>query len=603
MELLNKKITKIHNYIYANEGLSNIETLTEFLKIFYCKILDENSENKLINFNNTEIYTFLNLFEKLKNKLNNIFEANEKINLKEETIFFILNELKDINFSTINYDTKGHILQKIIDRSYRESRGQFFTPPPVVDFIVKMINPQKNELGCDPASGTGGFMFSAMEKILKKEKFNKNTHKNFYFYDISKTLVKLISMRMMFEFSEENANCYIKDSISEEFDIQFDYVISNPPFGSQGKILNPKVLGKYQLGMDDSGKTLKSQIPDILFVEKIIKILKENGRAAVILPDGNFENPTLQYFRKFLVENVKIDAIISLPDGTFIPYGTGVKSSIVFFTKLSNKNLNEALKKDYNVFYGKIEKLGYTFSKHSKETYLKNGLLDEDYSEILDSYKNKKFSDKAFLIPINKIKSNNYILSESFYSPVYNKIIDEIKKNRHAKLKDLVDFKYTKEKIKKDKIYNYVEIADINSYTSEIINYSEMFGEDLPSRASYILKENDLIVATSGNSIGTSKQSKALVTKEYQDCICTNGFTVMTARKISPYYLLKFFNSKAFLGQILKYKYGTAIPCISREHFENILIEIPEKSKMESIEQNIKKALKLREEAMALMQN
>ena len=165
MELLNKKITKIHNYIYANEGLSNIETLTEFLKIFYCKILDENSENKLINFNNTEIYTFLNLFEKLKNKLNNIFEANEKINLKEETIFFILNELKDINFSTINYDTKGHILQKIIDRSYRESRGQFFTPPPVVDFIVKMINPQKNELGCDPASGTGGFMFSAMEKI------------------------------------------------------------------------------------------------------------------------------------------------------------------------------------------------------------------------------------------------------------------------------------------------------------------------------------------------------------------------------------------------------------------------------------------------------
>ena len=410
-------------------------------------------------------------------------------------------------------------------------------------------------------------------------------------------------MRMMFEFSEENANCYIKDSISEEFDIQFDYVISNPPFGSQGKILNPKVLGKYQLGMDDSGKTLKSQIPDILFVEKIIKILKENGRAAVILPDGNFENPTLQYFRKFLVENVKIDAIISLPDGTFIPYGTGVKSSIVFFTKLSNKNLNEALKKDYNVFYGKIEKLGYTFSKHSKETYLKNGLLDEDYSEILDSYKNKKFSDKAFLIPINKIKSNNYILSESFYSPVYNKIIDEIKKNRHAKLKDLVDFKYTKEKIKKDKIYNYVEIADINSYTSEIINYSEMFGEDLPSRASYILKENDLIVATSGNSIGTSKQSKALVTKEYQDCICTNGFTVMTARKISPYYLLKFFNSKAFLGQILKYKYGTAIPCISREHFENILIEIPEKSKMESIEQNIKKALKLREEAMALMQN
>lgn len=602
MEILTRKITKIHNYIYANEGLSNIETLTEFLKIFYCKILDENTDNKLCNFNNINLNIISNLFENLKIKLKNIFETNEKINLKEETIIFILNELKDYKFNSINYDAKGHILQKIIDRSYRESRGQFFTPPPVVDFIVKMIKPRKNEIGCDPASGTGGFMFSAIESVLKNEKFDTNIHKNFYFYDISKTLIKLITMRMMFEFSEENANCYIKDSISEEFDIQFDYVISNPPFGSQGKILNSKILTKYQLGLDDNGKVLKSQAPDILFVEKIIKILKENGRAAVILPDGNFENPTLQYFRRFLIDNVRIDSIISLPDGTFIPYGTGVKSSIIFFTKLSNKDLTIALNNNYNIFYGKIEKLGYTFSKHSKEIRLKNGHLDEDYSEILDAFKNNKFSDKAYLVPIGKIKSNDYILSENYYSPTYNKIIDEIKKNNYAKLKDLVDFKYAKEKIKKDKMYNYVEIADVNSYTSEIINYSEMLGEDLPSRASYILKENDLIVATSGNSIGTNKQSKALVTKDYQGCICTNGFTVLTAKKISPYYLLKFFNSKSFLGQVLKYKYGTAIPCISREHFENILIELPEKSKMDSIERDIKKALKLREKALMLMQ-
>lgn len=603
MELLNKKIAKIHNYIYANEGLSNIETLTEFLKIFYCKILDENSANRLSSSCNINLDNIFDLFEKLKIKLSNIFEQNEKINLKDETIIFILNELKDFNFTSINYDAKGHILQKIIDRSHRESRGQFFTPPPVVDFIVKMINPQKNEIGCDPASGTGGFIFSAIESILKKENFDAETHKNFYFYDISKTLIKLISMRMMFEFSEENANCYIKDSISEEFDIQFDYVISNPPFGSQGKILNPAILSKYQLGLDDNGKVLKSQVPDILFVEKIIKILKDNGRAAVILPDGNFENPTLQYFRKFLIDNVRVDAIISLPDGTFIPYGTGVKSSIIFFTKLSSKDLKKALNENYNVFYGKIEKLGYTFSKHSKEIYTKNGLLDEDYNELLHSFEKKNFSDKAYLVPINKIMSNDCILSESYYSPIYDKIINEIKKNSHAKLKDLVDFKYIKEKIKKDKMYNYVEIADVNSYTSEIINYSEMLGEDLPSRASYILEENDLIVATSGNSIGTNKQSKALVTKDFHGCICTNGFTVLTAKKISPYYLLKFFNSKSFLGQVLKYKYGTAIPCISREHFENILIELPEKSKIDSIERDIKRALQLREEAQTLMQN
>lgn len=128
-------------------------------------------------------------------------------------------------------------------------------------------------------------------------------------------------------------------------------------------------------------------------------------------------------------------------------------------------------------------------------------------------------------------------------------------------------------------------------------------GDDLPSRASYILQENDIIVATSGNSIGTQKQSKAIVSKEFNNCVCTNGFTVMHAKKISPYYLLKFFNSNEFLNQMSKYKYGTAIPCISREDFENILVEIPDKKELQSIENKIKKAIELRAEASLLLQS
>ena len=125
----------------------------------------------------------------------------------------------------------------------------------------------------------------------------------------------------------------------------------------------------------------------------------------------------------------------------------------------------------------------------------------------------------------------------------------------------------------------------------------------MPSRASYKLEENDIIVATSGNSIGTKKQSKALVTKNFEGCICTNGFTVMKAKNISPYYLLSFFNSNDFLDQILKYKYGTAIPCIGREDFENILVPILSEKETKLIEARIKKAIELRDEALKLMQN
>lgn len=605
MELLDKKISKIHNYIYANEGLSNSETLNEFLKIFYCKILDEQNGNLFTKLKTDDeiLDRIILLYDNFKKKLTNIIDPKDKINLKKETILYMISELKDIKLNSISADTKGHILQKIIDRSYRESRGQFFTPAPVVDFIVKMIQPKKGEKGCDPASGTGGFMFRALEYIAESDKINKKDLNNVYFYDISKSLIKLIAMRMMFEFSDGEPNFEVKDSIAEEYNDKFDYVLTNPPFGSQGKILDGGILSKYELGIDNNGKVHKSQVPDILFVEKVIRILKNNGRGAIVLPDGDFENPSQEYFRKFLFNNVKIDAIVSLPDGTFIPYGTGVKSSIIFFTKKSKKEIQQLINDNYTIFYGKINKLGYTFSKHSKDILLENGEIDEDYNSIMNSYITKKYNDNAYLVKAQDIINNKYILSESYHSPVFKRIIDNIKKNNYKPLKELVDFKYNKTKISKEVCYNYIEIADVNSYTNEIINSTELYGDELPSRASYILNKDDIIVATSGNSIGTKKQSKAIVTENFEGCICTNGFTVMKATKVSPYFLLYFFNSSDFLNQVLKYKYGTAIPCIGREELENILVPIPDEKEIKIIEDRIKKAISLREEAMNLMQN
>lgn len=604
MELIDKKVSRIHNYIYANEGLGNEDVLNEFLKIFYCKILDEQEGNLFSKDTSSDsvLDRVDKLYEEYKERLKGIVDSKEKINLRKETILYIISELKDVKFSAVSSDTKGHILQRIIDRSYRENRGQFFTPAPVVDFVVKMINPKKGEKGCDPASGTGGFMFKSLEHVSESSKIAKNDISNVFFYDISKSLIRLIAMRMMFEFSYNEPNFAVRDSIAEEYDLSFDFVLTNPPFGSQGKIMNSKILKKYSLGLDDKGNVLKAQVPDILFVEKVIKILKDGGRGAVVLPDGDFENPSQEYFRKYLIDHVKIDAVISLPDGTFIPYGTGVKSSIVFFTKMSTDELKKAIDADYDVFYGRISKLGYSFSKHSKDLYLPDGSIDEDYNKIIDCYQKKHYDDNAHLVKISEIISSKNILSESFYSPAYERVIDEIKSGKYEKMVNLVSFNYKKEKINKESSYNYVEIADVNSYTGEIINCSELVGEDLPSRASYKITEGDIIVATSGNSIGTHKQSKALVTKAFDGSICTNGFTVMRATKISPYYLLYFLNSKNFLDQVLKYKYGTAIPCIGRDDFENILVPILSADEMNKIESRIKKAIELRKQALELMQ-
>ncbi len=595
---INRTIEKIHNYIYANDGLDNFEVLEELLKIFYLKTYDEMNENLLSK--TTSEFEILenigNIFKRLTIEYPALFEKNTVINLKKETIIYVIKELSDFNISSLRSDLKGHLMQRILDRSFREGRGQFFTPAQVVDFIVKMIEPKPGERGCDPACGTGGFMFTALEEMTKDGADINKEINNVEFFDISKSVIKIISMRLMFEFAIDKPNIKIQDSISTDMPSVYDFVLTNPPFGSQGRINDKNILSKYSLGHDDNGKLYSSQVPDILFVEKVVNLLKEGGRGAVVLPDGNFENPSSDYFRKYLLKNTKIDAIISLPDGTFIPYGTGVKSSIIFFTKIKNPKL------DYDVFFGKINYLGYTFSKHSKPLVDKNGEIIEDYSKVLYAYKNKKYDDDNFVLNIKEIINNNSSFAYHYYSPAINKAIKSFVGNSNIRLGDLVVPEIKKIKIDPEKLYRYVEISDVNATGCEIINCSEILGSDLPSRASYELKENQLIVAVAGNAIGSVWNTKAIVTKDYVGCICTNGFIVLTVKKCSPYLLLHFFNTEAFRVQVRKYRYGTAIPTIAREDFLSIIVPDYGEEKTKKITENMEKAFKLKEEVKLLLE-
>lgn len=598
--LVNSIIQKIHNYIYANEGLNNFEVLEEVLKVLYCKTYDEVHNKHLSSIrSDDELYRCaIDLLDTLISKYPSLYEKNDKFNLKKKTIVFVFNELSSITVSNIDTDIKGHLLQRIIDRSFREGRGQFFTPSPVIDFIVKMIAPQYGEVGCDPACGTGGFMFSAAEFMCKHGAKSEDVIKNIYFYDISKTITRLITMRLMFEYGMNESNIILQDSLASKSYQQFDYILSNPPFGSQGKITDSSILAKYTLGCDESGKPLKSQVPDILFIEQILNQLKNGGRCAIVLPDGNFENPSTEYLRKFIFHKCKINAIVSLPDGTFVPYGTGVKSSVLFLTKDDEAHFNP-----YNVFMGRITKLGYSFSKHSKPLYLETGAVDEDYSCVLAAYKEERYDDFNFIVNSSQLQENRYLFSYNKYCLFYQKIVEQIKKTNHSKLSEITTPVLEKIKINPEKEYRYIEISNVSAENCEITSYSVYCGSDLPSRASYILEENDIIVAISGSSIGSKTCAKAIVTKEYAGCICTNGFIVLRGCSISPYLLLHFFNTSDFRAQVCQSKYGTAIPTISKEDFMEIKLKrFPDKEE-DRITKLYQKAFALRQESKEILKN
>jgi type I restriction enzyme M protein len=142
----------------------------------------------------------------------------------------------------------------------------------------------------------------------------------------------------------------------------------------------------------------------------------------------------------------------------------------------------------------------------------------------------------------------------------------------------------------------YIELSDINTHSFEIINSTTYNVHELPSRASYEIKEGDILTAIAGNSVGTKKHATAFVSKEYNGCICTNGFRVLRNFKIDPYYFLYYLRTEEFLKQMFMYRTGAAIPNVSDTDLANIEIYIPLNGEKEIISSQVKKAFELKQE-------
>ena len=179
-----RKFEEIHNFIYANDGLSTGQTLEEFIKILFLKIYSERENlnrfriyaEELENIRNsikenTFIKRISDLFTETKIEFNELFDKDDKINLSNNSLAFTVNKIQDISLSDSSADTKGLAFQKFISHHEKDGRGQFFTPEPIIDFCVKIIQPKANETIIDPACGSAGFLFQlysiSKKKILK----------------------------------------------------------------------------------------------------------------------------------------------------------------------------------------------------------------------------------------------------------------------------------------------------------------------------------------------------------------------------------------------------------------------------------------------------
>lgn len=313
-------------------------------------------------------------------------------------------------------DVRGDVYEYLLSKLNTAGRnGQFRTPRHIIKMMVELMQPKPDEIICDPACGTSGFLIAASEYLMEDEerkrevlfdKANKEHYLNhmFHGYDMDRTMLRIGAMNMMAH-GIDNPCIEYKDSLSDQNEDKNKYslVLANPPF--KGSL-------DYDIVSPDLLKICKTKKTELLFVTLFLRMLKIGGRCACIVPDGVLFGSSKAHksIRKEIVENNRLEAVISMPSGVFKPYA-GVSTAILIFTK------TEAGGTDHVWFYD-MQNDGLSLDD-------KRSPIDEnDIPDIierfhhLDAEMERKRTEQSFMVPKEDIVENDYDLSINKYKEV-----------------------------------------------------------------------------------------------------------------------------------------------------------------------------------------
>jgi type I restriction enzyme M protein len=342
-------------------------------------------------------------------------------------------------------DTKGDLYEYLLSKLTTAGiNGQFRTPRHIIRLMVAMLEPRPNEMVADPACGTAGFLVETMQYLQRKytspqglfvdedgskhysgdllEDYREHIqNRMFWGFDFDVTMLRIAAMNMMLH-GVEKPDIRYQDTLSNSFmekygDLAsnvFDVVLANPPFtGSlDAGDVHASLIGK-----------VKTKKTELLFLALILRMLKQGGRSATIVPDGVLFGSSKAHLalRRMLIEENQLEAVISLPSGVFKPYA-GVSTAILVFTKGGQTE---------NVFYYDVKADG--FSLDDKRTELDHSNHETDnLPDVLTRWHNREDERnrprivQSFLVGKSEIVANNYDLSNNKYREfVYEQVVHD----------------------------------------------------------------------------------------------------------------------------------------------------------------------------------
>jgi type I restriction enzyme M protein len=343
-------------------------------------------------------------------------------------------------------DTKGDLYEYMLGKiASAGANGQFRTPRHLIQLMVELTAPTAKDVICDPASGTCGFLVAAGEYLREKhpeilrdpvarEHFH---HGMFHGYDFDNTMLRIGSMNMALH-GVDNPDIRYKDSLAQDHaadEEKYSLILANPPFA--GSL-------DYENTAKDLLTIVKTKKTELLFLALFLRLLKPGGRAAIIVPDGVLFGSSKAHkeLRRMIVEEQKLDAVISLPSGVFKPYA-GVSTAILLFTKTNSGGTDHVwfydMKADGRSLDDKRQellpeyKLGLQALRDGRSTlseaeHSKNNLPDvlERWRQRDGSERGRDRTDQSFCVPKGDIVGNDYDLSINRYKEVVHAVSEHL---------------------------------------------------------------------------------------------------------------------------------------------------------------------------------
>ena len=462
---LRNKIDAIWD-IFWSSGMTNPLTVIEQITyLMFIKILDDNEVRKEANaaafgveavdpiFDNEHqncrwhVFRHYEADAMFKNMTDNVFPfIKEGLHSGKDTAFAkymkdalfivptarvlvkVVDALDDLDLN--NKDIMGDVYEYLLSQIAQSgTNGQFRTPRHIIKMMVDLMQPTLEDTICDPAMGSAGFICAGAQyitehyatELMKTENKKHYTTTMFTGFDTDQTMLRIGAMNMMLH-GVEAPNISWMDSLSEDNTHREEYslIMANPPFTGS---LDKETISKDLLNLASTSKT------ELLFMTLFIKALKVGGRCASIVPDGVLFGSSKAHksIRKEIVENNRLEAVISMPSGVFKPYA-GVSTAIIIFTKTGHGGTDK-------VWFYDMKADGFSLDD-------KRSAIDaNDIPDIISRFHNlsgeegRERTEQSFFVPKEEIVANDYDLSINKYKkteyvaveyPPTSEILDEL---------------------------------------------------------------------------------------------------------------------------------------------------------------------------------